>query len=131
MIGSPEVPDVTPHRCRPALWQRMAARPSLLAAIALLPIYGAYLAHFLGAPHGFLGTGFLQYDQPSYMANAREHFDGGFRLLYGLPFSPNYDTPEVYFQPQTLFLGLLLKLTGLDPGWIYMAFGLVSALVFF
>jgi hypothetical protein len=116
---------------QPVLWRCSAARSWLLAAITLLPIYGAYLAHFLGAPHGFTGTGFLQYDQLSYMANARQHFNGSFRLLYGLPFSPNYDTPEIYFQPQTLFLSLILRLTDLDPGLIYAVFGLVSALAFF
>jgi hypothetical protein len=113
------------------LWQRLAERPWFLAGIALLPLYCAYLAHFLGATQGSLGTGFLQYDQPYYMANAREHFDGGFHLLYGLPFSPDYDTPRIYFQPQTLFLGLAWQITGSDPGLIYVVFGLAAAFVFF
>lgn len=103
----------------------------MLAALAALPIGWLVACYFLGAPQGTRPAGFIQYDQAYYMAEAREHWDGGFHLLYGSPASANYETPRVYFRPQTLLLGTLGKLTGAEPGWIYTAFGLVATVIFF
>ncbi len=116
------------HRCRAApsaavLSARQRPRPWLTGAILLLPVYLLYLAHF--TIEGAQGTGYLQYDQASYMADARAYFASGqFSLTYGLPFSPDPATPRVYFQPLTLVLGLAWKLTGMDPGILYMIAGL-------
>ena len=57
-----------------------------LFCLALLtPVLLFYACHFCGRPNP---TGFIQYDMPYYMANAREYFDrGGFRLFYSNPFS--------------------------------------------
>src|SRR5947207_5056 len=58
-------------------------RPWALGAVLLLPVFSICIAHFalMAAP----GTGFLQYDQAYYMANARAYFaDGGFAPVYGL-----------------------------------------------
>src|SRR5439155_11051134 len=98
-----------------------------LAAALLLPVYFLYIVHFtsMAAP----GTGFLQYDQAYYMAIARAYFaDGDFALFYGLPFSPDPATPHLYFQPLTLALGIAWKITGGDPGILYMIAGLLLAL---
>jgi hypothetical protein len=65
------------------------------------------------------------------MAEARQHFAGGFHLFYGLPASSDYDTPRVYFRPQFLLLGALMKFTGIEPGLVYSAFGLIATLIFF
>ena len=46
------------------------------------------------------------------MANAREPFDAGTFSVYGLPLSPHYDTPTIYFQPAFLFLGGVAYATG-------------------
>jgi hypothetical protein len=108
----------------------ITSHPWLLALLASLPIGWLVACYFLGAPPGIRATGFIQYDQAYYMAEAREHWDGGFHLLYGLPASPDIDTPRVYFRPQTLFLGTLGKLTNVEPGWIYAAFGFVATVVF-
>lgn len=116
---------------RPLSVRAIASHPWLLAALAALPIGWLVACYFLGAPQGTLPAGFIQYDQAYYMAEAREHWDGGFHLLYGSPASANYDTPRVYFRPQTLLLGTLGKLTGAEPGWIYTAFGLVATVIFF
>src|ERR1700730_7303049 len=89
---------------RPLSVRAIASHPWLLAALAALPIGWLVACYFLGAPQGTLPTGFIQYDQAYYMAEAREHWDGGFHLLYGSPASANYDTPRVYFRPQTLLL---------------------------
>ena len=71
-------------------------------------------------------TGFINTDGPSYIANAREHFDEGFHLTYGNPYA-SYDTPRVFFQPQTFLLALIVR-TGLDPGIAYHLFGFLAQL---
>jgi hypothetical protein len=91
----------------------------------LLPVIALYACEYLT---GWF-TGFIQYDQPYYMANAREFFDGGFHFLYGNPFSPDPHTPEIYFQIHLLVLGLVQVVTGCDPGLLYVIFGFLAALV--
>ncbi|MGB7925605.1 MAG: hypothetical protein WCF57_20370 [Pyrinomonadaceae bacterium] len=95
-----------------------------LAAPACLP----YLTHYLKSTGDLIATGFIQYDMPYYMANAREYFDGG-GLTYGNPFSPSYGTPAIYFQPLTLLLGAIWRLTGADPGLIFVCVGFIAAIV--
>jgi hypothetical protein len=90
-----------------------------------------YAAHFLGAPEGWRFTGFLQYDQPAYMAFAREYFDHGFSGTYGVPFSHDPETPKVYFHLHLLALGTLHRFTGWDPGYLYVAFGTVFGIAMF
>ena len=99
-------------------------------ALALaLPAFAPLVAHYVGfARAGLQPTGFLAYDTPYYMANAREHFDaGGFSLVYGSPFTYDYATPRVYFQPLTLLLGLLGRHPGADPGVVFGLVGLIAA----
>jgi hypothetical protein len=103
----------------------------LIASVVLSsPIIAIYVIHFVTATELYVASGFLQYEQPYYMANAREHFDSGFTLLYGLPFSPFYDTPRIYIQPMSLLLGAFHYLTSWDPGQIYVGFGLMASLLF-
>ncbi len=72
-----------------------------LASPALLP----YVSHFAAPPAGRLPTGFIAYDMPYYLANAREHFDEGrFRLFYSNPFDPRASAPAIYVQPMSLAL---------------------------
>jgi hypothetical protein len=98
--------------------------PVLLASPALIPLATSLLWTWR---QGLVATGFIQYDMASYVANAREHFDQGFHLLYGNPYA-GYDTPAIYFQPQSLLLGCLQQL-GLNPGITFNIFG-VAALLF-
>jgi hypothetical protein len=98
------------------------------ASLALaVPATWPYVLHFMDSTRG-MATGFIGVDMPVYMANAREHFDAG-SLTYGNPSSPFYDTPAIYFQPITLLLGVIWRVTGLDPGMIFVGFGLVAAVV--
>jgi hypothetical protein len=99
------------------------------ALLLMLPAAIPYAAHaFRSWQYGFRPSGFLVYDLAFYMAHAREHFDdGGFRLFYGLPSSPFYETPAIYFQPYTLFLGLIWRLTGWDVGLVFVLFGVAAA----
>ncbi len=101
-----------------------------LSFALFLPVIALYAAHFIPGPNGAFGTGFLQYDQPYYMAIARKYFDdGGLSLTYGLPFSPDPSTPRVYFQPLTFALGLIEYLTGADPGFIYVLAAMVLGIL--
>ncbi len=88
-------------------------------ALLYLPVALFYIAHY-SVPHqepGLLPTGFIQYDQPYYMANARQYVDGSTDgLRYASPFSAQEDPDAIYFQPQTALLGWLWKITGADPG---------------
>jgi hypothetical protein len=51
---------------------------------------------------GEVPTGFIGYEMPYYLANAREHFDSGFGLTYRNPYD-SADAPRIYFQPYTCF----------------------------
>jgi hypothetical protein len=94
----------------------------------LLPVILFYLAECLRGD-GRTFTGFIQADQPSYMADARAYFQGGFHLFYGNPYSPDPDTPRIYFQIHLLLLGIFQRLTGWDPGVVYVLFGFVAGVV--
>ena len=100
----------------------------LAALVLLLPAAGLYASHFAHARSDpqKVATGFLVYDMPYYLANARELFDpGSLHASYGNPFSPAPETPRIYFQPMTLLYGLTWQWTGLDPGTVFLAFGLL------
>ena len=99
-----------------------------ISLVLLLPVFLLYFSHFMIINNGNNPTGFIQYDQAYYMANARKYFDvGDFSIFYKSPFSPFYDTPSIYFQPIILFLGILEGISGLDPGIIWVIFGFFSA----
>lgn len=106
----------------------------LISLLLSLPIVAVYLIHFSsdGGIPGARPSGFLMYDAPYYMANARELTDdGGFHLMYSNPFSHDYQSERIYFQPQTLLLGLAFRLSGIDPGILLCLFGLLFTLLFF
>lgn len=104
-------------------------RPWAAAGALVLPVAAVHAGHLLWHAPALSPTGFLQYDQPYYMANAREHWDDGFHPLYGLPASHDPATPRVYVQLLSLALGTLHRVGGLDPGAVYAAVGLVAAIV--
>lgn len=109
-----------------AWWAR---HPWLAAVVLYLPMAAIYLQPFVFHPPHSWPTGFLQYDQASYMAMAREYFDEGFSFAYGNPFSPDPETPRIFFQPWAFALGLIWKATEVDPGRLYLVFGALSGLV--
>ena len=94
----------------------------------LLPVIALYACEYLGSD-GRTFSGFIQYDQPYYMANAEKFFQGGFHFLYGNPFSPDPHTPAIYFQIHLFVLGWVQSITGCDPGLLYVIFGFFAALV--
>jgi len=101
-----------------------------LSLLLYLPFLAPVVCHYLAPPPGMEPTGFIQPDLPYYMSNAREHFDEGFGIFYSLPFSPFAESPRIYFQPQSLLLGAIHFATGLDPGVLFLLFGLLSGVAF-
>lgn len=97
--------------------------PVLLAVPALVPLATSTIFAW---SRGQVATGFIQYDMPSYMADARQHFNQGFHLFYGNPYA-GYESPRIYFQPHVFLLGCLQQLR-LDPGVTYNLFGLAALL---
>ena len=114
---------------RPEVGRLAVGWRAWVVALALItPAAIPYLTHYFMAPAGTVPTGFIVWDMPYYMANAREHFDnGGFSPLYGNPSSHRYNTDRIYVQPMTLLLGTIWRLTGFDPGAIIAVFGLFAA----
>jgi hypothetical protein len=100
-----------------------------LAFLLVLPILawtGAYL--FNHSPE-LQPTGFIQYDNVSYIAYAHQYLDADtIHFTYSNPFEPSGS--QVYFQPQTVFFTLLLKL-GIPPAYILIPFTLICSYICF
>jgi hypothetical protein len=103
----------------------------LLAVLLVSPAIIPYISHWRQAhAEGAIPTGFLMYDMPYYMANARAHFAGGhFHLLYALPFSADDNSPRVYFQPHTLLLGLMWRFSPFEVNTVFLIFTAIASLV--
>ncbi len=118
-----------------AAWWRAEALRWGYAVLLLLPLLLTYAVHLTPAPataepwEPVVPTGFLHIDMPAYMANAREHFDQGFRLTYANPANPTYEGAPIYFQPHIFLLGVMTGPAGMDPGWALIAFGVVVGLL--
>lgn len=110
---------------------REEAKNWLLSLLLAAPAFMPLIAHYLGfSGIGLFPTGFIQHDMPYYMANGRELSDsGGFHLIYGNPFTFQYSTPRIYFQPLTVLLGLLQRIPGADPGILFAAIGVIGATI--
>ena len=125
MTHDPEV-DVAPQPS----WASRQLRLWLLSLVLFTPAWIPYASHFAFQKPGRLPTGFVDYDMPYYMANAREHFDAGqFRFFYSNPYDPNYASPAIYVQPMTLVLGTLMHLTGIAPNHLFLLFELLAGWV--
>jgi hypothetical protein len=119
-------PPSTKGDPRTHIWMVAAA----LSLPWLLPLVSNYAFAYARDLHP---TGFIQGDLPYYMANAREAFDaasqGSFTPWYGNPFTHNYDTPRIYFQPLIFLLGVAGWISRLDPGVLLAIANVVGALV--
>ena len=96
--------------------------------LAVLPFSAVYLLHFFGP--GERPTGFIQYDMPYYLANAREIFERGNGFAYPNPYDPTENAPLLYFHWFLWLLGALLRHGSFDPGHLFVAVGAASALAF-
>ncbi len=107
-------------------------RDVLFALLLLTPVLVLYAAHFgavlLDPTH--IGTGFIQADMPEYMASAREYMDGNHTCwMYAPPSTPDYAQKPTLVQLNLLVLSWLWRITGMDPGWLFVLYGMCAALV--
>ena len=101
-----------------------------LAFLLTLPIIFFVLAYYLKAGER-IAPGFLQYDNITYMAYAKQYSDAdGFSLFYSNPFNESKNYPNIYFQIQN-FLFLFLHWIGIPPGIILICFTLVFSFITF
>lgn len=101
--------------------------PVLWILLATLPFAAIYVAHFLSPVGG--PTGFIQGDMPYYAANGREIFERGNGFAYPNPYDPDPNAPVIYFHWLLWILGFLTAPLGLDPGFVFVAWGAAFALL--
>ena len=94
-------------------------RLAFILTSPILIFFGGYLFNHSG---NLIPTGFIQYDNVSYIAYAKQYLDSDvFHLQYSNPFNDQAQMP-IYFQPQTLFFCTFVKArypSVLDPDHIY------------
>ena len=90
----------------------------LFAFILTVPMIIFYARHFTNHSSELSPTGFIAYDNVSYIAYAKEYQDADHvSLLYSNPLNDSGNYPRIYFQTQNVFFILLLA-TGISPGII-------------
>lgn len=107
-------------------------RKNFLYAFALcLPMLVFFAGYLFNHSKAIQPTGFIQYDNVSYIAYAKQYTDADkFHLQYSNPFNDSDDYRPIYFQIQTLFFAFLLK-AGVPPGWILIPFTIICTLICF
>lgn len=107
-------------------------RKYFLPAIALsLPMLVFFAGYIFYHAEDIQPTGFIQYDNVSYVAYGKQYNDADeFHLQYSNPFNENNNYKPIYFQPQSLFFALLMK-AGVPPGWILIPFSILCSLICF
>lgn len=107
------------------------ARSWMFAALLTLPMIALYAGYLLNHSPDLLPTGFIVYDNVSYVAYAKQLVEQpGFQLTYANPFNDGGHYPAIYFQPQTLVYALMLK-AKMDSGWCIILFNLLGTLLSF
>jgi hypothetical protein len=103
----------------------------IIFSILLAPI-SYYIYNLFGnSGNGTIPTGFIQYDQPYYIANALEYREmDEVQFMFPLPFSSDYENDRIYFYPQILLFGMILRYTELSPISIFLVFGLIFSILF-
>ena len=103
----------------------------LFAFALMLPMVVFFVAYLVQHDAALVPSGFIQYDNVSYIAYAQQYLDSEhFQLLYNNPFNDSGNYPGIYFQFHTLFFALLLKL-GVPAGAILIPFTLACSIVCF
>jgi hypothetical protein len=76
-----------------------------------IPLALFLLSHYFNHSHQLQATGFIQYDNVSYVANAKQYLEADtFSLFYSNSLNDSENYPRIYFQPQHLILALLMKM---------------------
>lgn len=88
----------------------------LFALVLTVPMILFYLAYYLNHSPSLIATGFIAYDNVSYVANAKQYLDSDhFSVFYSNPLNDSGNNPAIYFQTQTIILAFLLWI-GFSPG---------------
>ena len=108
-----------------------AVKKWLFALALTLPMVAFYAGYYFNhAPH-LIPTGFIGYDNVSYVAYAKEYLDSDtFSLFYSNPFGDSGNHPKIYFQTQTALLAFLLAL-GFSPGFTIVLLNWLGTLLSF
>lgn len=89
----------------------------LFALVLTLPMMLFYTGFYFNHSSSLISTGFVAYDNVSYVANAKQYLDADkFSLFYSNPLNDSGNYPAIYFQTQTLLLAILLWF-GFAPGF--------------
>jgi hypothetical protein len=120
-------PTLQPDLARCGVFAGRAWLAWVVGVLLMLPGFLPYVHHLTHVPEGSLATAYLAGDSPYYLGNARAQFEDGFSPLYALRFTPDPSTPRVYFQPETLFFGMIVKLSGERLLLSYLIFWFVGA----
>ena len=103
----------------------------LFALVLTIPMILFYIAFYLNHSSSLIATGFVAYDNVSYVANAKQYFDADkFSLFYSNPLNDSGNYPAIYFQPQTLLMAFLLWL-GFAPGFTIVFLNWLGTLLSF
>ena len=103
----------------------------LFALVLTTPMIIFFAAYLFNHAESIKPTGFIQYDNISYIAYAKQYLDTDRpELFYTNPFNDSENYTSIYFQTQTIFFALLLKL-GVPPGWILIPFTIICSLICF
>lgn len=92
----------------------------------MLPFLLVHLFLYL-ANHNY--TGFIQGDQPYYVANGRAIFERGNGIGYPNPYDYHSSAPIVYYHWLPWVFGFFTSLLGLDPGITYFIVGAIAAIL--
>jgi hypothetical protein len=101
------------------------------AALLTLPILAFFLFNLYNHDQGLVSTGFIQYDNVTYAANAYQYnWAEHNSLFYTNRLNDSHNYSNIYFNPQVFVLALLMR-AGVSPGYAVMMFTLICAFVFF
>lgn len=107
------------------------SRNWLFALLLTIPMLVFFWGHLFNHTKELEPTGFIQYDNVSYVAYAKQYLDSDrSSFFYSNPFNDSDNHQPVYFQTQTLFFAGLMK-AGIPPGWILIPFTLICTLICF
>ncbi|MGB3005755.1 MAG: hypothetical protein WBC06_04545 [Chitinophagaceae bacterium] len=103
----------------------------LFALLLTAPMLVFFLGYLFNHSKDLVPTGFIQHDNISYMAYAKQYLDSDkASIFYSNPFNDSDDHQPIYFQTQTILFAVLLK-AGIPPGWILIPFTLICSLICF
>ncbi len=107
------------------------SRNWLFALLLTAPMIVFFLGYLFNYTKDLEPTGFIQHDNVSYVAYAKQYLDSDKNsFFYSNPFNDSDDHQPIYFQTQTIFFAGLLK-AGVPPGWILIPFTLICSLICF